>query len=50
MVSEYYYETIGVISSGILEYRRPGEVLNNNKIGSGFEVTPERQNQNLTKN
>ena len=26
---------------GILEYGRPGEVLNNYKIGSGIEVNPE---------
>ena len=39
-----------MVRGGIFEYRRTGEVINNNKIGSGFEVTTYIQKNDLTKN
>ena len=38
---EYYDGTRGMVSSGILEYWRLGEVLNNNNNGYGVEVNQE---------
>ena len=40
----YYNATRGVVSGGILEHVRPGEVRNNYKCGYGVEGNPEIQN------
>ena len=32
-----------MVISSILEYVNPGEIINNKKFGSGFEVTPDRK-------
>ena len=42
-VSEHYNVTKGIVSSGILEYGRPGEVHNNYTSGYGIEVNLEIQ-------
>ena len=39
-VAEYYNSTIGMVSNDILDYFRPGEVLNNYTSGSGIDVNP----------
>ena len=41
--------TRGVVSSGILECRSPGKVINNYTIGSGIEVNPEIHKFDLKK-
>ena len=48
--TENYNVTIDVVSSGILAYISTGEVSNNGKLGSGFEVTPDVQNNEFTTN
>ena len=40
--------TIDVVSSSILEYGIPGEVLNNYTIGSDIDVNPERHKFDFT--
>ena len=39
-VTEYYNANRGMVISVILEYGRPGDVLNNYTIGSDIEVIP----------
>ena len=48
-VSEYYHSTRGLVGSSIIEYASQREVLNNNTIGLGIEVNPERHKHDFTK-
>ena len=41
-VYKYYNPTKGAVSSGILEYRIPLEVMNNETLGSVFEADLDR--------
>ena len=49
-VYEYYNTTRGMVGCDILAYGRPGEFLNNNTLGSGFDSTPYRQRCYFTNN
>ena len=48
-VSGYFNETRSMVSIGILEYGKTRKVLNNYTIGSIFEVTADRKNNDLKK-
>ena len=41
--AEYYIVTRNMVSSGILAHRRTIVVLNNKKLGSSYELIPDRQ-------
>ena len=43
-VFEYYIITINIVSSSILVYGSPGEVLNNDTLGFGFESNTNKWN------
>ena len=38
-----------MVSSGILAYVRPADVMNNNTLGSIFELNPDKQKHILRK-
>ena len=49
-VAEHSILTIGMVSSGILEYVSSVDILNNYTIGSDIRVNPEGQKFDFTAN